>query len=127
MFLGKSEVCNTKLLSRAFEKSVFDGNILLLKASEEYGGHRCVYFGGKMKCSFLTNDNLYKYISNMGNNLTSYSLAIGEENISFLFINFKFIKREKINDNELLKSKGSSVDPFDYHVLYCGKYSLKKI
>ena len=33
-----------------------------------------------MICSFLTNDNLYNFTSNMGHNLTPYSKAIGEEN-----------------------------------------------
>ena len=30
-----------------------------------------------MTCSFLTNDNVYKNISNMGIKLTPYSIAIG--------------------------------------------------
>ena len=57
-------------MSGAFDKSVFDGNTILLKISEENGKHRYVYIGGDMICSFLTSDNIYKYISNMGNNLT---------------------------------------------------------
>ena len=56
-FLGKSEVCDTTLMSGDFDKSVFDGNTFLLKRSEEYGRHRYVNFGGKMICSLLTNDN----------------------------------------------------------------------
>ena len=58
------------LMSGAFDKSVFFGNTTLLKLSEEYGRHRYVYIGGNMICSFLINNNIYKYISNMGNNLT---------------------------------------------------------
>ena len=46
-----------------------------------------------MSCSFLSNDDIYKYISNMGNNLTPYSIAIGEENIYFLTPHFNFIKK----------------------------------
>ena len=34
-----------------------------------------------MICSFLTNDNIYKNISNMGNELTPYSIAVGHENV----------------------------------------------
>ena len=34
-----------------------------------------------MVCSVLSNDRLYKYISNMGSKLTPYSIAIGWENI----------------------------------------------
>ena len=40
----------------------------------------------------------------MGNNLTLYNIAIGEENIQFLTPHFEFIKREKINDNEIMKT-----------------------
>ena len=116
ILLGKSEVCDMTLMSGAFDKSVFDGNTVLPKKSEEYGRHKFVYIGGDMVCSFLTNENVYKYISNMGNSLTPYSIALGEEYICFLTPNFKFIEREKINDNELFKTNKSSVDRFEYHV-----------
>ena len=110
-------------MSGALDKSVFDGNTTLLKVSEECGRHRYVYIGGNMIRSFLTNDNYYKYISNMGNNLTAYSIAIGEENIYFLTPHFNFLKREKINDDELLITNKNSVDPYDYHLSNCGKDS----
>ena len=80
-----------------------------------------------MICSFVTNDIVYKFISNKGINLTPYTVAIGEQNIFFLTPQFIFIKREKINDNELLKTKKSSVDPFIYHVSNCGIYSFKNL
>ena len=80
-----------------------------------------------MTRSFLTNDNFYKYISNMRNNLTPCSIAIGAEYICFVNPQFKSIKREKIIDNELLKTKKGAVDPFNYHVSSCGKNSLKKL
>ena len=67
----------------AFDKSVFDGNTILLKISEENDKHRYLYIGGDMICSFLTNDKFYKYISIMGNNQTPYSIAIVWENIYF--------------------------------------------
>ena len=38
-----------------------------------------------------------------------------------------FIKREKINNDELLNTNERSVDPYDLHVSQCGKNSLKKI
>ena len=113
--------------SRAFDKSVFDGNTNLLKISEEYGRHRYLYIGGNMICSFVTNDNSYKYISNIEINLTPYSIAISEENISFLTPHFKFIKREKIIDSELLKTNKDHVDPFIYRVSNCGIHSFKNI
>ena len=86
-----------------------------------------MYFVGGMICSFLTNDNIYNYISNVGNNLTPFSIAIGGENIYFLTPHFKFFKRVKNNEKELLKTKEGSVDPFDYHVSNFGKNSFKKI
>ena len=91
-------------MSGAFDKSIFDGNPVLLKIGEEIDKHRFVYIGGDMICSFLTNDDFYEYISNMGENLAPYSIALREENICFLTQQF-FIKREKIIDTELLKTK----------------------
>ena len=55
----------------------------------------------------------------MGKNLTSYSIEVGHENIHFLTPHSKFDKREKINDNELLKTNKKSVDLFDHHVSRC--------
>ena len=82
-------------MSGAFDKSLFDGNTILLEINEENGRHSCVYTGGNMICSFLINENTFKYISFMGNNLTPYSIAIGEENIYFLTPQFKFNQRKK--------------------------------
>ena len=62
-FLGKSQACDMTAMSGAFDKSVFDGNTILLKISEENDRHRYVYIGGNLVCSFLTNDNIYEYIS----------------------------------------------------------------
>ena len=127
MFLGKSKVCAMTLMSGAFEKSVFDGNTILLKISGENDKHRYLYIGGDMMCPFLTNDNLCKYISNMGNNITPYSTAGGHENVYFLTRHFKNFEREKINNNEMLKTNEKSVDPFDFHVSNCGIHSFKKL
>ena len=38
-FLGKSQVCNMTMFSGALNKSVFDGNTISLKISEENGRH----------------------------------------------------------------------------------------
>ena len=47
-----------------------------------------------MVCSFMTSDNIYEYISNMGNNSCSYSVATGEKNYYLLVPNFNFIKKD---------------------------------
>ena len=101
--LGKSEICEMTKVSGAFDKKIFDGNNILLKTSEGKDKHRWGYIGGDMVCSFLINDDIYKYFSDMGNNLTTYSIAIGDEYIFFLNPQFKFIKSEKISNNENLK------------------------
>ena len=61
-----------------------------------------VYIGGDMICSFMTSDNIYEYISNMGNNLSPYSVATGEENYYLLTPNFEFIKKDKIDYDTIL-------------------------
>ena len=126
IILGQSHLCDMTLVSRALEKTVFDGKTILLEISEENDKHRYVHIGGDMVCSFLTNDNIFKSVSNMGNILNPYSIAVGQENIYFLSPQFKFIKRRKINDNELLKTIKNSVDPLDCHVSNSGK-NLPKI
>ena len=126
-FLGENQAFNMRAMSRAFNKSVFDGNTILLKRSEECNRHRYVYIGGNMVCSFLTNDNIYEYISNMGNNLIPYSIAIGDKNIYFLTPHFIFVRRDKIDYDDLLSTNENSHDPHHYHLSNCGKDSFKKI
>ena len=101
-FLGKSQSCTMTALSGAFNKSCFDGNTILLKVAIENGKNKYVYIGGDMVCSFLTSDNIYECISNMGRNLSPYSFAIGKENYYLLAPNFSFIKKDKIDYNTIL-------------------------
>ena len=107
-FLGKSQLCDMTLFSGAEDKEVFNGNAILLEIGQENIKHRYVYIGGDKVCSFLTNDRIYKYISNMGSNLTSYSIAKGRENMYFLAPYFKYTKKENIDENDIDKL-------FDYH------------
>ena len=108
-FLGKSESCKMTALSGAFDKSVFDGNTILLKIIEENGKHTYLYIGGDMICSSLTNDKICKYISNMGKNLTPFSIAIGYQNIYFLTPWFKFVEKEKIHYDDEVELFGHDV------------------
>ena len=101
-FLGKSKRCSMTALSGAFDKACFDGNTILLKVSIEDGKNKYVCIGGDMVCSFMTSDNIYEYISNMGNNLSLYSIATGEKNYYLLAPNFSFIKKDKIDYNTIL-------------------------
>ena len=80
-----------------------------------------------MICFFPTNGTFYEYISNMGNNLTQHTVAVGDENVHFITPHFKYSKREKIKDNELLITNKNRVDPFDYLVSNCGIHLFKKL
>ena len=102
ILLGKSQVCNMTIFSGARDKEVFDVNTILPKVALENGKHKYVYIGGDMVCSFMTSDDIYEYISKMGNNFCPYSVATGEENYYLLTSNFKFIKKDKIDFNTIL-------------------------
>ena len=103
IFIGKSQLCNLTKFSGAKDKEVFDGNTILLEVGIENNKHKYIYIGGDQVCSFLTNDRIYKYISNMGNNLSPCSIAIGWENIYYLSPFFKFTKKENIDVNDIDK------------------------
>ena len=101
-FLGKSKRCTMTALSGTFDEACFDGNTILLKVGIENGKNKFVYIGGDMVCSFSTSDNIYEYVSNMGNNLSPCSFAIGKENYYLLAPNFSFNKKDKIDYNTIL-------------------------
>ena len=111
-FIGKSEDCEMTYFSGARDKKVFDGNTILLKIGEENNKHRYVYIGGDKVCSFLTNDKIYKYISNMDNNLTPCSIAIGREHIYYLTPYFRFVQRKNIDLDDIDK-----LFNIDYHII----------
>ena len=101
-FIGISQLCDMTEFSGAKDKEVFDGNTILLEIGKENNKHKFVYIGGDMVCSFLTCDRIYEYISNMGNNLIPYSVAMGWDNYYLLAPNFKFIKKDKIDYNTIM-------------------------
>ena len=102
IFLGKSQVCNMTMFSGALNKSVFDGNTILLRLGEENDKPKYVYLGGDMICSFVTSGNIYEDISNKGNILCPCSVPTGEENYYLLSPNFKFFKKDKIGYDTIL-------------------------
>ena len=97
-FIGKSQLCNMTDFSGAEDREIFNGNTYLLEIGKENNRYRYVYIGRDKVCSFLTSDKIYKHISNMGNNLSPYSLAIGYENIYYLTPYFRNNKKENIDD-----------------------------
>ena len=101
-FLGRSESCNMTAITGAFDKRCIEGITILFKVGIENGKHKNVYTGGDMVCSFMTSDNIYEYVSNMGNNLCPYSVATGEKNYYLLAPNFKFFKKDMIDYKTIL-------------------------
>ena len=79
---------------------------------KEIKKHRYVYIGGDKVCSFLTNDQIYKNISNMGNNSKPCSIAIGRENIYYLTPYFRFVQGKKIDLVDIDK-----LFNIDYHII----------
>ena len=102
-FIGKTTLCDMTEFSGARDKELFDANTILLNIGKENNKYKYIYIAGDQVCSFLTNDKIYKYISNMGNNLCPYSIAIGYENIYYLTPYFKYTKRENIDIEDIDK------------------------
>ncbi len=102
-FIGKSQLCNLTEFSGSEDKQIFDGNTILLNICIEKNKYIYVYIDGGQVCSFLSGDKIYKYISNMGNNLSPHSLAIGYKNIYYLTPYFKYTKNKNIDINNIGK------------------------
>ena len=102
-FFGKSQLCNMTEFSGAEDKEVLNGNTILLEIARENDKNKYVYIGGDKVCSFLTNDKIYKYISNMGNNLCPYSIAFGWENIYYISPYFIYINKKYIDVDDIDK------------------------
>ena len=127
VFVGKSEVCDMTEISGARDRLVFDGKTILLRISEGNNKHKFLYIGVDMLCTFLLIDRIYRYILLTGINLLSCSIAKCEENIYFLTPHFRFVKKDKIDENELLNTNEDFFIPFDYHVSECGIDSFQYI
>ena len=70
---------------------------------------------------FLTNDEIFKYISNMRSNLSPHSIAIGEKNIYYLKPHFEFSEKHNIDEDHIDKK-------FNYdNISNCRKLKTYKI
>ena len=103
VFIGKSLLCDMTEFSGAEDRKVFVGNTILLEIARENDKYKYVYIGGDKVCSFLTNDKIYNYISNMGNNLCPYSIAFGWENIYYISPYFRYINKKYIDEDDIDK------------------------
>ena len=92
IFIGKSKACPMTEFSGANDSSGFDGNTFLL----EFENNEYVYISGLEIIKFKTEDRIIDYISLMGNNMSTYAFAIGENYTYFLYHRYKFIENDKI-------------------------------
>ena len=123
IFIGKSKVCSMTEFSGANDRSIFDGNTLLL----EFENNEYVYISGLEIIKFKTEDKIIDYISLMGENMIPYAFCIGEKYTYFIYYRYKFIENDKIEEGTLLNATDNSLDPYDYHVEKCGVDSFEKL
>ena len=90
IFLGKSRVCSMTEFSRTVDNIDFDGKTILLECEDS----KYVYTSGLEIFEFRTIDKIIDYISLMGNNMTSYSFAVGTRNTYFISTYYKFIEND---------------------------------
>ena len=76
--------------------------------------------------TFIAEEKMITYISDISNNMIPYRIAIVEINSFLSYGDFDFIKNEKNKTGTLLSSTSRSLDPHDYHVSKCGKDSFMK-
>ena len=98
-------------MSQANDNAVFDGNTILLETNFECEKHTYIFISGEMSASFVTGDKIYKYISIMDNNLIPCSVATGGKYVSFITPHFKFVEKDKIDQNKLLDTDNDCVVP----------------
>ena len=67
--MGKCDVTNILIKLGNLDKSIFSGNTFLLKISEENIKNKYLYVGANKIYSFITNDHILEYKSNMGDNM----------------------------------------------------------
>ena len=126
--MGKCIVFNMLIKSGTLDKLEYSWNTILLKKSDENKKNIYVYVGADIIFSFITTHHIYfQYISKIGDNLIPYSIAVREENIYFLSPNCKYIKLGNIRNDELLETKGISIDPFNYHLEIHGPNHFEKL
>ena len=110
-------------ISRANDRSDFDGNTILL----ECGDNEYVYISGFEISKFKTDDKIIDYMSLTGKILCPYVILVGEKYTYFISNPYKFIENDKIEKETLLNGTNNNLDPFLYHLGKCGVDSFKKL
>ena len=123
IFIGRSKFCSLTEISGALNNSNFDGSTILLECEDS----KYVYISGLEIFEFRTDDNFLEYISLMGNNLITYTFAVGEKYTYFISTHYKFIEKDKIVEGTLLNPSIDSLDPYDYHLSRNGLDCFKKL
>ena len=123
IFCGKSKVCRMTEFSEALDNTLFDGNTLLLERKVS----KNIYISGLEVLEFRTDDKTLDYISLMGNNMISYTFAIGKKYTSSLSTHYKYLKNDKIEERLLLNLLNDSLNSCEYHLSKNGLGCFKKL
>jgi hypothetical protein len=115
VFLGKSLKTEMTKISGGYGKE-FDGNTILINVTKNK-----YVFIGDIIYKFTTTDNIEELISPIGNNLVSYPVAFGENNIYFLLDN-TYIPKNKIHKY----NKKFKEDAYAYYYGHIGDELIKK-
>ena len=121
IFIGKSHLNDMTEFSGARDDSIWDGNSILLEleaiedevsinqqANEEQpqksvSTSTYIIIGNRGVYSFQTEDKIFKFTSNVGNNQVPYAVAYGERNIYYLSDRYQFIPYDSIHDDDIRK------------------------
>ena len=90
----------------------FGGNTFFLELKDG----KFMYTGGNLVSTFETEDKIVTYISNMGNNMIAYPIGVGERNTCFFSCHSTIMRKENIEEVDLLRTTDDSLDPCDSQV-----------
>ena len=109
--------------SEALDNTLFDGNTLLLEREVS----KYIHISGLEILEFRTHDKTLDYICLRGNNMISYTFAIGKKYTSSLSTQYKYLKNDKYEERMLLISLNDSLNSYEYHLSKNGLDCFKKL
>ena len=100
--LLESQICKMTEFSAAPDNPCLNGNTILLELElQRSSENKYMHISGSGNFTFITYEKILNYESNMGYNMISYPIAMGEKKTYFLYNVFEFIKNEKLEDGVL--------------------------
>ena len=119
IFIGKSPITEVTKKSNGYGKK-FDGNTILLQLLN----NKYIFIGGTIY-SFISEDNITKFISPVGNNDVPYPVVIGEKNIYFMLHQKYIEKKYFLNLSKEIENKAYMYFYGHFDNIKLEKYSKK--